>query len=91
MKRFKIYRSIREQAVIFGLSVNGFAVQMIAVIGGLLMIIFSFSLFLIFLVLSANIGLYLFLLRFKKIPELPSTGKLEMISNKEIGFSSYEN
>ncbi|MCP9201305.1 hypothetical protein MKO06_15455 [Gramella sp. GC03-9] len=91
MKRFKIYRSIREQAVIFGLSVNGFAVQMIAVIGGLLMIIFSFSLFLIFLVLSANIGLYLFLLRFKKIPELASTGKLEMISNKEIGFSSYEN
>lgn len=91
MKRYTIYRSIRERALIFGLSVSGFGIQMIAVIGGLLMIIFSFSLLIILFVLVANTGLYVFLLRFKNFPNVFTTGGLRMVSNKKIGISCYEN
>lgn len=90
MKQYTIYRSIREEAMIFGLSVSGFAIQMIAVIGGLLMIIFSFSLLLILFVLVCNAGLYVFLLRFRSFPSFFSSTGLHMISNKPVGLSSYE-
>lgn len=90
MKRYAIYRSIRGEARIFGLSVSSFAIQMIAVIGGLLLIIFSFSLPLILLILFGNIGLYLFFLRFKGFSNSFSNGRQKIISNKEIGLSSYE-
>ena len=90
MKRYTIYRSIREEAMIFGLSISGFAIQMVAVIGGLLMIIFSFSLLLILFVLVCNAGLYVFLLRFRNFPPFFSRTALRMISNKPLGLSSYE-
>lgn len=90
MKRYTIYRSIREQAKIFGLSVSSFAIQMIAVIGGLLLIIFSFSLALILFVLAGNVGMYIFLLRFQGFPNGFVMGRLRIVSNKHIGLSCYD-
>lgn len=89
MKRYSVYRSMREQASIFGLSVSSFAIQMIAVIGGLLLIIFSFSLILILFVMAGNVGLYIFLLRFKGFSNPLAMGGLRIISNKQIGLSNY--
>lgn len=91
MKRYTIYRSIREQALIFGLPVSGLAIQMISIIGGLLLIIFSFSLSVILLAVGFNVGLYVFLLRSKEFPRVYSIQRLTIVSNKQIGISSYEN
>lgn len=91
MKRFTIYRSMRGQAQILGLTVNAFAIQMIAVVGSLLMIIFSFNLLLVLVVTSSNIGLYFFLIWFKNLPQLSPGRSPRIISNKQIGISSYEN
>ena len=91
MKRYTIYRSIREQALIFGLNVRGFAIQMISVIGGLLLIIFSFSLSVILLAVGFNVGLYVFLLRSKGFLKVYPAQRLTLVSNKQIGISAYEN
>jgi len=43
MKRFKVYKNIRKKAIVFGLPLTLFALMMIAIVGSLLTIIFSFS------------------------------------------------
>ena len=53
MKRYNTYRNIRKQAMIMGLPISLFALQMVSVIGSLLVIIFSFH-------LGVMVGLLLF-------------------------------
>ena len=45
MKKFIPYKNIRKRAMILGLPLSFFALQMISVIASLMLIIFSFSLF----------------------------------------------
>jgi hypothetical protein len=75
MKTYPIYRSIRKKALIFGLPVSLFALQMVVVIGSLLVIIFSFGIVVILGALLLNLGLYVGLLRYGQHPELVSFQK----------------
>lgn len=63
MKKFEVYRNIRKGAVIFGLPISLFALQMLSIIGSLMVIIFSFSLVMIMAVLIFNTILYIALTR----------------------------
>ena len=86
MKQYKIYRHIRRRALIFGLPVAFFALQMLAVIGSLMAVIFSFNLVLLFMAMIANGILYGILLRLAQQPEKLQMGTVfpNMISNKKI-------
>ncbi|MDT0678513.1 hypothetical protein [Autumnicola musiva] len=70
MKRFEIYRNIRKRAIIWGLPVSLFALMMIAVVGSLLVIIFSFSFGVVITALAFNCLLYIGLTRFASQPQL---------------------
>lgn len=70
MAAFEIYRHIRQKALIFGLTVNLFAVQMLAILLSLLILIFSFSLSLLAILPIVNSGLYLLLRYFLNNPGL---------------------
>lgn len=63
MKKYEVYRNIRQQALLFGLPVSLFAIQLIALVGSLLTIIFSFGFVLILAVGIGNTVLYLILIR----------------------------
>ena len=91
MKRFEVYRNIRKQAVIFGLSISFFALQMICVVGSLLVIIFSFSLAMIMGVLVFNAGLYVALIRISNNPQPITLWGVypKIISNKKSSLISY--
>lgn len=91
MKSYKIYRNIRKKALIFGLGVGSFAIQMTSVIASLLLIIFSFHLVMIFFLSGWNIGLYSFLLRTKTLT-LPTLGssEIQLLSNKQTGIDGYK-
>ena len=67
MKTYTPYRDIRKEALIFGLPVYLFALQMIAVIVGLLAIIFAFGWMSILIGCSGNFLLYLMLINLKKL------------------------
>ncbi|WP_106145296.1 hypothetical protein [Flagellimonas meridianipacifica] len=84
MKRFEVYRNIRKRAMIFGLPIALFALMMVAVIGSLLIIIFSFSFGIIIGVLVFNLALYAGLLKFSRTPQLfqMSSPFPKSISNK---------
>lgn len=66
MKRFTPYKNIRKQAMILGLPLSFFALQMTSVIASLLIIIFSFSLGAIVAVFFWNVILYGLLSKFSK-------------------------
>ncbi|MCM5663634.1 hypothetical protein NDQ75_11660 [Galbibacter mesophilus] len=66
MKRFKPYRDIRKQAMVLGLPLALFALQMVSVIASLLFIIFSFSLGAIVGVFIWNMALYIILSKLSK-------------------------
>lgn len=85
MKSFKVYRHIRRQALIFGLPVALFALQMVGVIGSLFIIIFSFSLPLVFGALIVNGLLYGILLKLTHQPDWIQMGGVfpQIISNKK--------
>lgn len=68
MKRYNTYRNIRKQAMIMGLPISLFALQMVSVIGSLLVIIFSFHLGVIVGLLLFNALLYGVLGRWVKKP-----------------------
>jgi len=91
MKRFEVYRNIRKQAVIFGLSISFFALQMICVVGSLMVIIFSFSLAMIIGVLVFNAGLYVALIRISNNPQSITLWGVypKIISNKKSSLISY--
>ena len=90
MKSYAVYRNIRRNAVIFGLAISSFAIQMSSVIASLLLIIFAFKLLLLLALLVWNFGLYITLLRIHSFSfthlgtRLPS-----LISNKQTGLSKY--
>ncbi|WP_300439084.1 hypothetical protein [Christiangramia sp.] len=91
MKRFTIYRDIRKKALIFGLAVGSFAVQMTSVIASLLLIIFSFNLVMIILLIGWNMGLYIFLLRAKtRVLFSTVSSRIELLSNKQLGIDGYK-
>ncbi|RNL90118.1 hypothetical protein ED312_06750 [Sinomicrobium pectinilyticum] len=92
MKQFEPYKNIRKRAMVLGLPLPFFALQMISVIGSLLVIIFSFSLGVIVSVLLWNMMLYTALGRIISHPELLHLKKVfpQTISNKKLSHLSYE-
>lgn len=68
MKQFEVYRNIRKQAMIMGLSISLFALMMVSVICSLLIIIFSFHFGVIVGLLLFNALLYGALVRWVKKP-----------------------
>jgi len=92
MKKFEVYKNIRKRAVIMGLPISLFALMMTSVIGSLLFIIFSFSLFVIFMVFVFNAVLYIALTHITKNPALLHFKKVFplTISNKKHSRLNYE-
>ncbi|MGB5820336.1 MAG: hypothetical protein WBG90_12690 [Saonia sp.] len=92
MKSYQIYRNIRKRALIFGLPVSLFALQMAGVIGSLLIVIFSFSLFLVMGAAAINLMLYIMLLKLTNQPHLLHIQKAfpTAISNKKTTALHYE-
>jgi len=92
MKGYRIYRNIRKRALIFGLPVALFALQMLGVIGSLLVVIFSFSLVLVLGAAVMNGILYVVLLKLTNQPHLLHIGKVfpRSISNKKTSLLNYE-
>ena len=93
MKGYKIYRNIRKRALIFGLPLPLFALQMLGVIGSLLVVIFSFILLLLLGVAAVNLLLYVILLKLTHQPQLLHLAKVfpSAISNKKTTLLNYEN
>ncbi|WP_268225167.1 hypothetical protein [Sinomicrobium oceani] len=93
MKKFTPYKAIRRRAMIMGLPIGFFAIQMISVIGSLLAIIFSFSLGIIFFLLLANFSLYVILTKLVQNPGLLRFQKMfpAAVSNKLNTQLNYEN
>lgn len=91
MKSFTIHRDIRARALIFGLPVPFFALQMLGVIASLLVIIFSLSFPLIFGAILANGILYVILLKLTNRPHLLYLGNVFpiAISNKKTNLLRY--
>lgn len=91
MRKFEVYRNIRKQAVIFGLSISFFALQMICVVGSLMVIIFSFSLAMIIGVSVFNAALYIALIRIMNNPQTFALWRVfpKIISNKKTSLLSY--
>lgn len=92
MKEYRIYRNIRRRALIFGLPVSFFAIQMTAVIASLLIIIFTFGITVIIGAVILNGGLYIGLLRLTRNPQLFSFQKTypNAIRNSQSTSLSYE-
>ncbi|UGU15417.1 FUSC family protein [Sinomicrobium kalidii] len=84
MKKFTPYKAIRRRAMIMGLPIGYFAIQMISVIASLLVIIFSFNLGIIVALLVANFCLFVILTKLTRTPGLLRFRKVfpDMISNK---------
>tara|TARA_R110002072_G_scaffold249962_1_gene408863 strand:+ start:1919 stop:2203 length:285 start_codon:yes stop_codon:yes gene_type:complete len=91
MRKFEVYRNIRKQAVIFGLSISFFALQMICVVGSLMVIIFSFSLAMIIGVSVLNAALYIAMIRVTNNPQPFTLWRVfpKIISNKKTSLLSY--
>lgn len=92
MKGYQVYRNIRKRALIFGLPVSLFALQMLGVIGSLLVVIFSFSFVLVLGAIVINITLYAVLLKLTLQPHLLHFAKVfpTAISNKKTTAINYE-
>jgi hypothetical protein len=91
MKKFEVYRNIRKRAMIFGLPISFFALQMLSVVGSLMVIIFSFSLAKIMTVLIFNTILYIALTRITNSPLSLTFTKVfpQIISNKKSSSLNY--
>ncbi|OBX24696.1 hypothetical protein LX77_03625 [Gelidibacter algens] len=91
MKKFEVYKNIRKRAVIFGLPISLFALMMVAILGSLLVIIFSFSFALIISILIFNAALYIGLIRITNNPQLFQLAKAfpSIISNKRNSGFDY--
>ena len=91
MKKYEVYRNIRQRAMIMGLPITLFALMMVSVIGSLLIIIFSFSLGVIVALLLFNALLFGALTQWVKNTQLLSVQKVfpRTISNKKLSPFSY--
>ncbi|EHQ01587.1 membrane protein [Gillisia limnaea DSM 15749] len=92
MKTYEVYKNIRKQAVIFGLSISLFALMMVAILFSLLVIIFSFSFGMIIGVFIINAALYTVLTRIHNNPQIFQMAKVfpRIISNKRKSGFGYE-
>lgn len=92
MKKYEVYKNIRKRAVIMGLPISLFALMMTAIIGSLLLIIFSFSFMVIISVFVINAVLYIALTRITKHPYTLQIQKVfpQTISNKKESYLNYE-
>ncbi|NJW52708.1 hypothetical protein HC175_07220 [Salinimicrobium sp. CDJ15-91] len=92
MKQFEVYRNIRKGAVIFGLPISSFALMMICVVASLLVIIFSFSFWIIIGALIFNCIFYLVLIKITRTSQLfqVSVRFPEIISNRRNSNFNYE-
>ncbi len=92
MKRFEVYKNIRKRAMIMGLPLPFFAMQMMGAIGSLLVVIFSFSFLLILILLTLNIALFVSLTQLTKNPEILHYQRVfpATISNKKDSRIYYE-
>lgn len=92
MKKFEIYKDIRKRAEIMGLPISLFALMMTAILGSLLLIIFSFSFIVIISVFVFNAGLYIALTHITKHPNILHIQKVfpQAISNKKVSYLYYE-
>lgn len=92
MKHYRVYRNIRKRALIFGLPVSLFALQMLGIIGSLLVVIFSFSFGLVLSAAVFNVVLYVLLLKVTNQPHLLNFAKVfpKAISNKKTTALNYE-
>lgn len=92
MKSYEVYKNIRRRALIFGLPVSMFALQMLGVIGSLLVVIFSFSFGLVLGAILLNGILYVILLKLANQPHLLHIGKVfpKAMSNKKTTALNYE-
>jgi hypothetical protein len=92
MKKFEIYKNIRKQAVIFGLSISLFALMMVVILASLLIIIFSFSFGIIIGLFIINAALYIVLTRINNTPQVFQMKKAfpTIISNKRNSSFDYE-
>lgn len=93
MKQYSVYRNIRVRALIFGLPVAFFALQMMAVVGSLIAVIFSFNLILLIVMGIGITVLYGILLKLVQEPRLLQIGVSfpRLISNKKITSYGYCN
>jgi type IV secretory pathway VirB3-like protein len=91
MKKFEVYRNIRKGAMIFGLPISFFALQMLSIIASLMVIIFSFSLAMIMAVLIFNTILYIALTRLTNSQLSLTFTKVfpKIISNKKSSSLDY--
>lgn len=91
MKKYEVYRNIRKRAMIMGLPLSLFALQMVSVIGSLLIIIFSFSFGVIVALLLFNALLFGALAQWAKKTQLFAIQKVfpRTISNKRLSPFSY--
>tara|TARA_E500000318_G_scaffold111941_2_gene132807 strand:- start:5138 stop:5416 length:279 start_codon:yes stop_codon:yes gene_type:complete len=91
MKKYNVYRNIRKRAIIFGLPVSLFALLMVAVIGSLLITIFSFSFSVIVALLLFNVLLYGALIQWVNKPFHIKVGHTfpSVISNKKLSPLSH--
>lgn len=91
MKSYVFYRSIRQRAKLYGLSIERFALFMSSVILSLLVVIFSFGFGTIIFMMVWNAVLYILLLRIQKFKPGGIAGRqLDFISCKQLGLASYE-
>ncbi|HUH46791.1 MAG TPA: hypothetical protein VLZ54_06540 [Arenibacter sp.] len=92
MKKFEVYRNIRKKAMIFGLPISLFALQMLAILGSLMVVIFSFSLVAILALFVINSGLYLILTRITNNPQTLMLKGIfpKIITNKKSTYLNYE-
>ncbi len=93
MKTYEVYKNIRKSAVIMGLPIAMFALMMTLVIVSLLVIIFSFSFFIVVGAIVLNITVYISLIQLVKNPALIHFKKVfpRTISNKKVTGLNYEN
>lgn len=92
MKEYKIHRNIRKQALLFGLPLSFFALQLVSVIASLLVIIFSFGLGVLMGAFLWNMLLFIVLSQLSHHPERFQIQKVfpKSISNKQSSQLHYE-
>lgn len=91
MKKFEVYRNIRKRAMIFGLPISLFALQILSIIGSLMVMIFSFSMVMILGAIVLNTILYLVLTRMTNSSLSINYGVFPtLISNKKSTGFTYE-
>ncbi|MEQ8419323.1 MAG: hypothetical protein RIB64_04895 [Arenibacter algicola] len=92
MKKYPVYRNIRKRAMIFGLPLMLFALQMTSVIGSLMFIIFSFNLVAIVSAIVFNMLLFVALSYCHNNPTLFHLKKVfpDTINNKRASCLNYE-